>query len=64
MLRKIMDSDLVGRTIQSVQNDSVNVVRLIFTDGSVAELWAEDIVFTANGNIPGILLEDNPEQEG
>lgn len=58
-MRKIQDTDMVGKTIQSIQNDVVNVVRLTFTDGTSLELWAEDAVQTRFGNIPGIFVEDN-----
>lgn len=58
MLRKLQENDLVGKTIQSAVTTSVNVVKLTFTDGTRAELWAEDAVYTPFGNIPGILIED------
>ncbi len=63
-MRKIQDSDVVGKTIKSVENDSVNVLRLTFTDGTTVELWAEDAVYTPMGNIPGIFVEDSTSQEG
>lgn len=57
MLRKIHESDLIGKTIKSVDASVVNVVKLTFTDNSVLEVWAEDVVSTSFGNIPGILIE-------
>ena len=57
-LRKVKPKDLVGKTIQEVDNDCTNVLKLKFTDGSKAELWAEDAVQTSYGNIPGIFIED------
>lgn len=62
-MRKIQDSDLVGKTIQSIQNDSVNVVRLTFTDGSTVELWAEQAIRTLFGDIPGIFVEDSVDPD-
>lgn len=63
-MRKIQDSDVVGKTIKTVENDSVNVLRLTFTDGTSVELWAEDAVYTPMGNIPGIFVDDSTSQEG
>lgn len=63
-MRKIQDSDLVGKTIKSIENDSVNVLRLTFTDGTSVELWAEDAVYTPMGNIPGIFVDDSTPQAG
>lgn len=57
MLRNIHESDLIGKTIKSVDASVVNVVKLTFTDNSVLEVWAEDVVSTSFGNIPGILIE-------
>ena len=57
-MREIKESDLVGKTIESIDNKSVNVLKLTFTDGSKLELWAEDAVHTQFGNIPGIFAED------
>jgi hypothetical protein len=58
MLRNIKDSDLIGKTIKSIDNTSVNVLKLTFTDDSTAVLWVEDIVLTPWGNVAGILIED------
>ncbi len=58
MLRKVEEKDLVGKTIKSFNNDSVNVLKIEFTEGSKIELWAEDAVHTQFGNIPGIFAED------
>ena len=58
MYRKIKDSDLVGKTVKSIDNKAVNVLRISFTDDSTLELWAEDTVYTQFGNIPGILVDD------
>jgi hypothetical protein len=58
MLRNIEESDLVGKTIKSIDNTSVNVLKLTFTDDSTAVLWVEDVITTSFGNIPGILIED------
>ncbi len=57
-MRKIQDADMVGKTIESIENSSVNVLRLKFTDGTSVELWAEDAIHTKFGNIPGIFVED------
>lgn len=60
-MRQITDTDLVGKTIKSIDNSSVNVVKLTFTDDSVVELWAEPALETNMGWIPGIFIEDNPD---
>lgn len=56
-LRKIEPNDIVGKTVKNVVNDSVNVVRVEFTDGTTLELWAEEAVSTPAGMIPGIFVE-------
>jgi hypothetical protein len=56
-LRKIKKSDLVGKTIKSINNKSVNVVKLTFTDGSKLEMWAEQALSTSAGFIPGIFVD-------
>jgi len=57
-MRNLEDKDLIGKTIKSYDNKSVNVLKLEFTDGTKLELWAEDAVYTPMGNIPGIFVED------
>lgn len=52
-MRKVTKQDLVGKTIKSIDNKCVNVLKLTFTDDSKLELWAEDAVHSY-GNIPGI----------
>lgn len=32
----------VNKTIQSVDTDSINVVRVTFTDNTTSEIWAEE----------------------
>jgi hypothetical protein len=59
MLRKINRTDCVGKTIESINNDCVNVLTLIFTDKSTLELCAEDAVCVSAGTIPGIFVEDS-----
>jgi hypothetical protein len=56
-MRKVEASDLVGKTIKSIDNQSVNVLKLTFSDDTTLELWAEDAVHTQFGNIPGIFAE-------
>lgn len=60
-MRKLEDKDLVGKTIVAMDNKSANVLWLKFSDGTSAELWAEEGVYTPFGNIPGIFIEDNME---
>jgi len=60
-MRQITDTDLVGKTIQSIDAKAINVLRLTFTDNSTAELWAEGALMTPAGVIPGIFIEDNPD---
>lgn len=57
-MRKIKESDLLGKTIQSIENTAVNVLRLHFTDGTSSELCAEQSVVTPAGSIPGIFVEE------
>lgn len=57
MLREPKDSDLVGKTIQSINATAVNVLKLTFTDGTELELWAEQAVHTNGGDIPGIFVD-------
>ena len=57
-MRKVKDTDLVGKTVKSIDAVPANVLTLFFTDGTSLELWAEDAVYTEYGNIPGILVED------
>lgn len=57
-MREVKESDLVGKTIKSIDTSAVNVLKLEFTDGSKLELWAEDAVHTQFGNIPGIFAEE------
>jgi hypothetical protein len=63
-MRKIQDNDIVGKTVQSIDNQSVNVLRLTFTDGTSVELWAEDAVYTPMGNIPGIFVDESASKTG
>ena len=57
-MRSIVATDLVGKTIKSIDNQAVNVLRLNFDDGTSLELWAETAVYTPVGDIPGIFAED------
>lgn len=60
-MRQINDTDLVGKTIKSIDTSSVNVLKITFSDDQVIELWAEHAVETNMGWIPGIFIEDNPD---
>ncbi len=57
MLRKVKTEDLAGKTIKEVDASSTNVLCLIFTDGTKAELWAELAVQTSAGAIAGIFID-------
>lgn len=57
-LRKLNQQDLVGKSIKSFDNTSVNVVKLTFTDETTLELWADEAVSTLAGMVPGIFVED------
>lgn len=57
-MREVKETDLVGKTIKSIDNKSVNVLKLEFTDGTKLELWAEQAISTQFGDIPGIFAED------
>jgi hypothetical protein len=43
---KINQSDLIGKTIKSVNIRAINVAEIIFDDDSKIEIWAEDALFT------------------
>jgi hypothetical protein len=57
MLRNIQESDLVGKTIKSVDVSAVNLLKLTFIDDTTAELWAMDAITTNFGSVPGIYIE-------
>ena len=40
-MRKIKDEELLGKTINSIDNSSVNMLKLNFTDGTSIELFSE-----------------------
>lgn len=58
MMRRLEEKDLVGKTIESFENNAVNVLRVKFTDGTTLELWAEDAISTPMGTIAGIYVDD------
>jgi hypothetical protein len=58
-MREIQPSDLIGKTIKSIDHTCVNVLSLTFSDDSVLELWAEDAINTQFGSIPGIFVGDS-----
>ena len=60
-MREIKETDLVGKTIKSVNSNSINCLKLSFDDDTVIELWTEPAVYTANGLIWGLFIEDNPD---
>ena len=45
-----------GKTIKSVQADSVNVWTFQFTDGSEQQIEADQAVLTSYGSVAGIFL--------
>lgn len=49
-----------GKTVQNVDCSTVNCWRFTFEDGTTAEIWADDMVFTPFGNIPGLVLKVGP----
>jgi hypothetical protein len=57
-MRQVKDTDLVGKTIKSVDAGSVNVLKITFADDSTIELWAEQAVHTSAGSIPGIFVDE------
>lgn len=58
MLRTVRPDDLVSKTIKQADCSSINVVKIIFTDGTSLELWAESAVNTSFGSAPGIFVDD------
>lgn len=61
-MRRIKDSDIVGKTIQSVENTCVNTMTLVFTDGSKLELEAEQTVRVGDSYIPGIFVSESSNE--
>jgi hypothetical protein len=57
-MRKIRDTDLVGKTVKSMDVSDINVVRLTFADDTVLDVWAENVIHTYAGSIPGIFVDD------
>lgn len=35
-------SKIVGKTIKSIDSTSINCVKIMFTDGTTYEIWAEE----------------------
>ena len=58
-MRKVNDAELVGKTIESIENSAINVLKLIFTDGTSISLWAEISFSTDYGSVPGIFVSDS-----
>ena len=59
--REILESDLEGKSIESVDLHSTNVLTLHFTDGTEAELWA-DTEYLFGGNVPCFRIDDHKEK--
>ncbi len=59
MLRPIQQEDLTGKSIKEIDCNSINYLKLTFSDNTILELYAENAVYTPCGNIPGILVEDS-----
>lgn len=57
MLRRIKESDVVGKTIKSVENTCVNTMTFFFEDGTKLEFEAEQTVRVGDSYIPGIFVE-------
>ncbi len=57
-MRKLIESDLVGKTIKSFDASCGNMLKLTFTDETTLELCADGEVYTEYGIIPGIFVED------
>ena len=57
-MRKFEAKDLAGKTVESVDDTSVNVIKIVFTDGSTLELWAEKAVPALFTCIPGFFVAD------
>ena len=55
--KALIDNAFVGKTIQSVEADSVNAWVIKFTDGTEQVLIAEQAVGTPYGSIPGIFMQ-------
>lgn len=51
-------TQLEGKTIKSINSKAINAWTITFTDGTVAEIEAEQAIATAAGNIAGLQLRD------
>jgi len=61
-LRCIEATDLVGKTISSVDVSAVTSVYLKFTDDTSLELAAEIAIVTSSGSIPGFFVVDSSDK--
>jgi len=57
-MRDIKETDLVGKTIKSIDSRAVNALILTFTDDTTLQLTAEQAITTGYGSIPGIFVEE------
>ena len=57
-MRDIKNEDMVGKTIKSIENTAINVLKLTFTDDTTLELWTEIAISTNAGSIAGIYVDD------
>ena len=54
MLREIVDSDLVGKTIKSIDTSTANVLVIKFNNDTKIELWTEQVI----PGVYGFVIED------
>jgi hypothetical protein len=57
-MRALEVKDLIGKTIREANTDAVNVVRLVFTDGTSLEIETDVAVSTPHGNIHGFFVSE------
>jgi hypothetical protein len=57
-MREIKETDLVGKTVMAVGIGNLNVLKLIFTDGTSLELLAENAFLPNYGSVPGIFVKE------
>lgn len=61
-MRRIKDSDIVGKTVKSIENTCVNTMTFFFEDGSKLELEAEQTVRIGDSYIPGIFVSESSNE--
>ena len=62
-MRQLKAEDLEGKTIVTVNTESVNVLSLKFSDETSLEIWADVATYVGNNFIPGFFVEGEEIEE-